>query len=150
MTPKLLLRISAVLMFIHAFFHTAGHLRWKEITTPSYAEVVKQMTVPKFPFMGATHSIGDYFDGYGYLITAFIILIGCLLWALSDIATKYPPIGFKTTDPDHYFYYPAVFRCHYFFFPLAAIYSGACSFLCSFAVIKLNQVHLQEVGIPVK
>ena len=145
MRPRLLLRISAVLMFIHALFHVLGHMKWKTLSSSSYDEVVKQMTVPKFPFMGAVHSMGDYFDGYGYIITVFIVLTGCLLWALSDIAVKYPSVGLKLLIPITIFLILLSVDVFIFFFPLAAIYSGLSSFLCAIAIVKLNNIHLAEV-----
>ena len=145
MGPKLLLRISAVLMFIHAVFHVLGHMKWKTVSSPSYDVVVKQMTVPKFPFMGAVHSMGDYFDGYGYSIALFILLIACLLWALSDIALKYPPVGLKLLIPITIFIIFLTIDVFVFFFPAAAIYSGLASILCAMAIVKLNNIHLAEV-----
>src|ERR1700759_2676722 len=99
MRPRLLLRLAAVLMFIHAVFHLLGHLQWKTLSSPAYDPVVKQMTGQKFPFMGAVHSMGDYFDGYGYIIAIFIILTGCLLWALGDIGLQYPVVALKILIP---------------------------------------------------
>jgi len=150
MGPKLLLRISAVLMFIHAGLHALGHMQWKTITSPAYGEVVKQMTVPKFPYMGAVHSIGDYYDGYAYFITIVLILIGALLWALSDIAIKYPPVGLKLLIPVTVFIILSFFVTIIFFFPFAAAFSGVSSFLCAWAIVKLHDGHLAEVAGTVK
>jgi hypothetical protein len=150
MGPRLLLRISAVLMFIHALFHTLGHLKWKTLSSPSYDEVVKQMTVPKFPFMGAVHSIGDYFDGYGYFITLAVVLIGCLLWALSDIAVQYPLVGLKLLIPITILIILLFLDTLIFFFPLASIYCGLCSVTCTMAIVKLNKAHIAEVKGAIK
>ncbi len=150
MGPKLLLRISAVLIFIHAALHTVGHLQWKNVTSPAYGEVVKQMTEPKFPFMGAVHSIGDYYDGYGYLITLVLILIGALLWALGDLAVKYPPVGLKLLIPLTIFIILLFFDTIIFFFPFAAVFSGLSGILCSVAIVKLHDGHLAEVTGTVK
>jgi hypothetical protein len=150
MGPRLLLRISAVLMFIHALFHILGHMKWKVLSSPSYDEVVKQMTIPKFSFMGAVHSIGDYFDGYAYFIAAVIILIGCLLWALGDIAIQYPIVGLKLLIPITILIILLFFDTLIFFFPLASIYCGLCSVTCTMAIVKLNKVHLDEVSGAIK
>lgn len=83
-TAKILLRIAAVLMFIHLAGHTIGHSGWKKSTDSVQSEVIKQMTGPKFPFMGRIHSMGEYFDGYGIgcsICMAFFILV---LWIISD------------------------------------------------------------------
>ncbi len=142
MGPKLLLRISAVLMFILAGLHALGHMQWKTITSPAYGEVVKQMTVPKFPYMGAVHSLGDYYDGYAYFITIVLILIGALLWALSDLAIKYPPVGLKLLIPVTVFIILSFFDTIIFFFTFAAAFIGLSSILFALAIVKLNDGNL--------
>ncbi len=145
MGPRLLLRISAVLMFIHALFHVLGHLKWKTLSSPSYDVVVKHMTERKFPFMGAEHSMGDYFDGYGYIIAIFIVLTGCLLWALSDISMKYPLVGLQLLIPITLFIILLTIDVFIFFFPAAAIYSGLATVCCTMAIVKLNEIHHAKV-----
>jgi hypothetical protein len=142
MGPKLLLRISAVLMFVHALFHMLGHMQWKMLSSPAYDEVVRQMTGPKFLFYGAMHSMGDYFDGYGYFITLAVVLLGCLLWALSDIAIMYPLVGLKLLIPITILIIFLFFDTLIFFFPLASIYCGLCSISCTMTIVKLSRLHL--------
>jgi hypothetical protein len=62
MKPKMLLRIAAIVMVLHLAGHLFGHLTWKTPPTPEQQEVVKEMTTHKFPFMGAVHSMGDYYE----------------------------------------------------------------------------------------
>jgi len=83
MTPKLLLRIAAVLIFVHATLHTIGFTTWKTAPDPVEQEVVHQMTGHQFPFMGAIHSLGDYYDGFGYASSIALLLIAVLLWMAS-------------------------------------------------------------------
>jgi hypothetical protein len=87
MKPKIILRISAALMFIHAIGHTFGHAGWKKSPDPQKMEIIHQMTDHKFPFMGEPRSMGEYFDGYGYIVSVFILLIGVLLLSVSR---RYP------------------------------------------------------------
>ena len=90
MKSKILLRISAVLIAIHAIGHSVGFLSWKDHVNATYDEVVKQMTGPKFPFMGASHSLGDYYDGFGLVITLALILCSWFLFMAANM-----------TDDDH-------------------------------------------------
>ena len=79
MKPKLLLRIAAVLIFIHAVLHTIGFSQWKQDPDPAKGQVIKQMTGQKFPFMGTSRNMGEYYDGFGYCGSIAMFLMGALL-----------------------------------------------------------------------
>ena len=81
MKPKLLLRIAAVLMFVHGVLHTIGFTSWK--TDPDRQDVVKAMNGPKFPFMGASRNIAEFYDGFGYASSIALLLIAVSLWVVS-------------------------------------------------------------------
>jgi hypothetical protein len=83
MTPKLLLRIAAILIFIHAAGHTLGFITWKDVDDPVQKGVIQQMTGHQFQFMWATHSLGDYYQGFGYACSIALVLIAVLLWMIS-------------------------------------------------------------------
>src|SRR5258708_9501409 len=83
MKPKLLLRIAAILILVHDIGHTMGFGGWKKATDPVEQQVIQQMTGHQFPFMGATHSLGDYYEGFGYGCSIALILIAVLLWLVS-------------------------------------------------------------------
>ncbi|HEY2580219.1 MAG TPA: hypothetical protein VGI43_00345 [Mucilaginibacter sp.] len=40
------------------------------------------MTGHKFPFMGAIDSIGDYYEGYGFLCSIALSMIAVILWII--------------------------------------------------------------------
>ena len=87
MKPKLLLRIAAVLMFIHCVLHTIGFSGWK--TDPTRQVVIKAMTGQKLPFMGANRSMGEFYDGFGYASTIALLLIAVSLWIVSgELASR--------------------------------------------------------------
>ncbi|HVS93131.1 MAG TPA: hypothetical protein VHE59_13905 [Mucilaginibacter sp.] len=81
MLSKILLRVAAMLMFIHAVLHTTGFTSWK--TDPSRQEVVKAMMGPKLPFMGANRNMAEFYDGFGYASTIALLLISVTLWMVS-------------------------------------------------------------------
>lgn len=83
MTPKLLIRIAAVLIFIHGFGHTIGHSGWKKAPDPVERQVIQQMTGHKFPFMGETRSLAEYYDGYGYACSIALFVIAAIFFIVA-------------------------------------------------------------------
>jgi len=81
MSSKVLLRIAAVLMFIHCVLHTIGFNSWKD--DPDKQGVVKAMNGPKFPFMGANRNMANFYDGFGYASSIAMVLIFVALWVVS-------------------------------------------------------------------
>jgi hypothetical protein len=94
-TSKILLRIAAALMLIHGLGHTIGHSGWKNSTDPVQQGVIHQMTGPKFPFMGVTRSMGEYFDGYGYACSIAMLLCTLVLWLTSGELYHSPGLAKK-------------------------------------------------------
>src|SRR5260221_3188663 len=84
MRPEILLRIASIIMLIHTVGHTLGTLGWKKTTDPTKKEVISQMTENKFPFMGASKSMGDAMDGYGFSAIGSLLLVAVLLWLVSN------------------------------------------------------------------
>jgi hypothetical protein len=83
MKPKILLRIAAILIFIHSVLHTYGFNTWKEAPDATYKTIVDGMTGHKFPFMGAVRSLGDFYEGFGYASSIALFLIAIVLWLVS-------------------------------------------------------------------
>jgi hypothetical protein len=83
MKPKLLLRIAAILILVHGVLHTMGFSQWKLDPDPAKHELIKQMTGQKYPFMGTSRNMGEYYDGFGYTCSIALILIAFLLWIVS-------------------------------------------------------------------
>jgi hypothetical protein len=95
MKPKLLLRIAAVLILIHGVLHTMGFSQWKQDPNPARHEVIKQMTGQKFPFMGTSRNMGEYYDGFGYSCSIALFLIALLLWIISGELSSNPSLAKK-------------------------------------------------------
>jgi|ERR1700761_4854988 len=83
MNPKLLLRIASGIIFFKAIGHTLYVITWNETTDTLQTEIVKQMTVNKFPFGGTSRSFADYYNGFGYMLTVVFIVIALTLWMVS-------------------------------------------------------------------
>jgi len=73
--------------------HTIGFTQWKQDTDPAKREVIKQMTGQKFPFMGTSRNMGDYYDGFGYAASIALILIAVLLWIASGELSANPSLA---------------------------------------------------------
>jgi hypothetical protein len=95
MKPKILLRIAAILILIHGVLHTTGFGQWKSDPDPAKHEVIKQMTGQKFPFMGTSRNMGNYYDGFGYCGSIALILIAVLLWIVSGELSSNPSLAKK-------------------------------------------------------
>ena len=88
MKPKFLLRIAAILIIVHSGLHTLGFSGWKQAPDPVEHGVIQQMTGHAFPFMGASHSLADYYDGFGYACSIALFLIGAILLIIaSDLSS---------------------------------------------------------------
>ena len=139
MKPKLLLRIAASLIFIHSVLHTIGMSTWKDTTDPVEKTVVDQMTGHKFPFMGAIHSLGENFDGFGYACTIALFLIAAILWVVSG------EIGQRTGLVKKVVFIVAVSLIAWgvdeliFFFPFAAIITLTAAALTLISGFMVNK-----------
>ncbi len=83
MKPKLLLRIAAILILVHGLLHTSGFSQWKQDPDPAKHELIKQMTGQRYPFMGTSRNMGEYYDGFGYCGSIALFMIAILLWLVS-------------------------------------------------------------------
>lgn len=95
MKPKLLLRIAAILMLIHGVLHTTGFRQWRQDPDPAKHEMIKLMTGQRFPFMGTSRNMGEYYDGFGYCGSIALFLIAVLLWIVSGELSSNPSLAKK-------------------------------------------------------
>lgn len=144
MSPKVLLRISAILVVIHAAIHVYTHWQWKTATDAASAAIVNHLSAAKLSFLGQTHTLADYFDGYAYIVALFLLLVAILLWALSDISEKFPAPGLKLLIPLVVFLIVLFFYTIIFFIPGEAGFSGIAILLCSRAIVLLHSGHIDD------
>lgn len=88
MKPKILLRIAAILIFIHSVLHTFGFSTWKQAPDAVYKTIVDGMTTHTFPFMGAVRSLGNFYEGFGYASSIALFLIAIVLWLVSGETSR--------------------------------------------------------------
>lgn len=139
MRARLLLRISALFIFIHLLGHSFGHFTWKDSQgDATKQEVIRQMTEFKFEFMGASRSMGDYFEGYSALVLIKYLVFMLLLWSISNFADEHPNLSRRLIAPISLGLIAFGVLEFVYFFPFAATIStiaGLAAF-CSMFFLK--------------
>ena len=123
MTTTLVLRIASAISLLFTAGHTMGGLRkWSPMGDNA---VLKTMTDVRFDTMGANRSYLDFFMGFGWSISVFMLMQTIVLWQLASLAQ---------TDPAHLRPVIAVIAlatvasgviAWRFIFPVPALFSGA-------------------------
>jgi hypothetical protein len=80
MKPKIPLRVASGLMLLHTAGHTIGALTWKQAPNTRVATVITGMQTEHFDFMGRSTSLGNFFDGYGFIMIGVLLLLTVMLW----------------------------------------------------------------------
>lgn len=140
MKPKLLLRIAAVIMLLHAFGHTVGIYTWKDDTGPIPQDLIKQMIEQKFVFMGATGSMGAYYEGLGYASTIAMLMVVFILWIIGGNAEAAASLSAKILLPVSLFLLLLGVIELIYFFPFAAMFSLVSALLSFYSLFKLSKM----------
>jgi hypothetical protein len=128
-------------MLLHDVGHTLGHLTWKQSTgDPIRSEVVNQMTSHSFPFMGAVHSLGEYYEGYGFASTLALLLIAAILWIASGVNMQNVNVVRKMLVVLSIVLLAWGIDELIFFFPFAAAFSLLSALLTVLAIFNLKNV----------
>lgn len=83
MKRKLLIRIAAVLMFLHTIGHTFGVFGSKKAPNPTIGRILADMNTNYFPFMGRSASLGIFFQGYGMILIFDLLFTSLVIWWLA-------------------------------------------------------------------
>jgi hypothetical protein len=140
MKSGLLLKIAAILIFIHLLGHSAGHMGWKHPKDPKMQEVVNTMLDYKAPFMGASRSMGDYFHGYSLTLFFVFGMSICILWLLAGFAEEQPLIAKKIGYPLGIAYLGIGIIEAVYFFPFAAGISLLAGLMIIIALMRLPAI----------
>jgi hypothetical protein len=89
MNATLLYRIAAVLLILFALGHTLGFLSFKPPTAEGLA-VREAMNNVAFEFRGAKYTYGNFYKGFGLMITAYLVFSAFLSWHLGGLASAQP------------------------------------------------------------
>jgi hypothetical protein len=85
MKPTILLRVAAVLTFIHAVLHTIGGVFGKVDPGPA-GVAVEAMKANHFLLMGHVRSFWDFYRGFGLGVTISLTAESILFWQLASLA----------------------------------------------------------------
>jgi hypothetical protein len=120
MKAKILLKIAAGLILIHLFGHGVGHKDWDKPTDPKMMDVVTAMKSHQGEFMGAVHSMADYYKGYSILIFGLYGMSIAILWFASGFVQDHPAIANQVLYPIGIAYLFFGIVEYMYFFPFAA------------------------------
>ena len=86
MNATVLLRVAATISLLFTAGHSTGGLqKWSPMGENA---VLKAMTDVRFDAMGANRSYLDLFMGFGWSVSAAMLLQSVLLWQLATLARK--------------------------------------------------------------
>jgi hypothetical protein len=139
MKAKLLLRIAAGLILIHLLGHGMGHRTWDKPTDPNMQEVVNAMLSYKTEFMGATKSMGDYYNGYSLILFFVYGMSICIVWLSSGFISHQRDIAKKILYPVGLTYVAFGIIEFLYFFPFAATISLGAGLLILFTLFTLKK-----------
>ena len=137
MKVKLLLRAAAFLIFIHLLGHAAGHMGWKHPKDQKMQEVVNTMLDYHAKFMGASQSMGDYFNGYSLSLFLVFGLSIWVLWWVAGLTSIQPKIVKGILLPFALLYLGLGVIEWVYFFPFAAILSMTAGICILVALLSL-------------
>jgi hypothetical protein len=83
-STHLLLRIASVISLLFAAGHTRGGL--KQWSPMGENDVLEAMATVRFETMGVNRSYLDFFMGFGWSISVFMLLQTVLLWQIGSMA----------------------------------------------------------------
>ena len=82
------LRISAIVSLLFAGGHTlGGRSSWSPVGDN---EVLVSMRTVHFNLQGVSRSFLDFYRGFGYSLSVFLVLQGVVLWQFAAVARKQP------------------------------------------------------------
>jgi hypothetical protein len=140
MKTKLFLRIAAIMIMVHLLGHTVGHFTWDKPDDTQMKRVVNSMLEYKAEFMGATRSMGDYFNGYSLMMFFVFGMSISILWYASNFPDNQKAITRKILYPIGIAYVAFGVIEFYNFFPFAAIMSLGAGVLILIAVYGRKEI----------
>jgi hypothetical protein len=88
MKTPLLLRIASIVMFLFAAGHSLGG---KDSWSPAgETDVLRAMRSVSFHVAGVSRTYLDFYTGFGWTLSIFLLLQAVLLWQIAAMATADP------------------------------------------------------------
>jgi hypothetical protein len=91
MNPTRFLRIAAVLSLLYCLGHASG-APWTPDTGPAGVATVAAMKSDPFDALGSQRTYWDFYVGFGWIISAYLLLQAVVLWQLGALAKTGAPV----------------------------------------------------------
>lgn len=136
MNGVLWLRISSIVSLLFAVGHTLGGRKaWSPI---GENEVLASMRTVHFTVTGVSRSFLDFYRGFGYSLTVFLVLQAVLLWQLAAIARSQPQIVRPLVASFAISSVIGVFITWAFILPIPAVFSAVLTACLVIAFVLLR------------
>jgi hypothetical protein len=89
MKASVLLRVTAVLAFVHGVLHTIGGV-FGGATPGAQQEALSVMKSNHFDAMGSVRSYWDFYLGYGLILSVNFLMLTVVFWQLGTLAKTEP------------------------------------------------------------
>ena len=89
MNPRLLLRTAAVVALLLGVGHSLG-APWTPVLGPAERVVIDAMKSDQFAVMGDTRSYWNFYVGFGWSISVYLVAQAIVLWQLAAQAKRDP------------------------------------------------------------
>lgn len=85
MTPMIPLRVASILTLLYCAGHTLGR-PWTPAQGSGETAVIAGMRSQQFVLEGFTRTYWDFYTGFGFAISGYLLLLAVVLWQLSGLA----------------------------------------------------------------
>lgn len=139
MAPKLLLRMSSVIMVLHAVGHTIGIATWTSEKSQVPKVVIEAMKNNDFVFQQAPATMAKFYEGMGYAATIALLFLSSVLWVASSVDPKNRRIAALFLWPSIAFMVLMGLDEIIYFFPMAAAFSLVSAGLTLTALVLVRR-----------
>ena len=88
MSPSLPLRVASIISAVNAAGHTlGGQSAW---SPQGENTVLQAMRTTRFDVLGVSRTYLDFYLGFGFILSVFLVVQAVLLWQLSTVAKTDP------------------------------------------------------------
>jgi len=137
MKPKLLLRIAAIVLILHAIGHSMGTFTWQKTDSGIPTEVVQIMQEVHFDFMGKENTMAGMFTGNGTTGIISLFFMSAILWVVSSWNNKY-------ATKILWIVFCAILLLAFaevvFFFPMAYMFCFVAAALVLWGIFKIKRI----------
>ncbi|MBL8019209.1 MAG: hypothetical protein JNM27_06070 [Leptospirales bacterium] len=85
MKPVLILRIAAIVNLLYFAGHTSG-IPWTPSTDAESLQIIEKMKLHSFDVSGSTRTYWDFYQGFGIIISVYLLGHTVALWLMSNLA----------------------------------------------------------------